>query len=94
MAVDRAVKTTIYAVMVLSCKAGHIELQRGRRGISLWAGQQSRRRPLADPAVNGKTHIIFNFHNGSRETVLLEEDNGKTMLNGSRYFVVKNDRCR
>jgi hypothetical protein len=45
-------------------------------------------------AINGKAHTILNYHSGSKETALLEEDNGKALLNGLRYFVVKNDRCQ
>lgn len=44
--------------------------------------------------IHGKAHIIFKYHGGAVETVLLEDRNGKTLLNGLRYFIVKNDRCR
>jgi len=44
--------------------------------------------------INRKPHIIFNYGGGSSETALLEDKDGKTLLNGSRYFVVENDRCR
>jgi hypothetical protein len=58
--------------------------QASNRGAGHWQIQ----------TINGKAHIIFNYHGGARETALLEDDNGKTLLNGSRYFVVENDRCR
>jgi hypothetical protein len=58
--------------------------QASNRGAGHWQIQ----------AINGKAHIIFNYHGGARETALLEDNSGKILLNGSRYFVVENDRCR
>lgn len=44
--------------------------------------------------VNGQAHMILQYPNGEVYRMLLEDRDGKTIMNGSRYFVVENDRCQ
>ena len=57
--------------------------QSGNRGAGRWRIQ----------AIDDQPNIIFDYHNGNSESYRLEDKKGRTLLNGSRYFVVENDQC-
>ncbi len=57
--------------------------QSQRRGAGGWRIQ----------SIEGETYLIFEYDDGRRENARLEDRNGKTLLNGSRYYVVESDQC-
>lgn len=66
----------------------------GAAGVSVF-GQSSNRGSgnWTIQAIDGEAHIVFRYHDGSQSNARLEDRDGKTLLNGSRYFVVNNDQC-
>jgi len=57
--------------------------QSGKRGAGNWRVQ----------AVEGEAYLVFTYDDGREESARLEDKGGKTLLNGSRYYVVENDQC-
>ncbi len=57
--------------------------QSNRHGLGSWDVQE----------MEGDSHLVFEYDSGQRESARLEEKDGRTMLNGSRYYVVENDQC-
>jgi len=45
-------------------------------------------------SITGKPHIVFNYYSGDSEEYSLEDRDGQTWLNGTRYFVVENNQCQ
>ncbi len=58
--------------------------QTSQRGTGTWQVKK----------IDDHVRIIFNYHNGYQQWANLEEKDGKTLLNGSTYFVVENDQCQ
>ena len=57
--------------------------QSGKRGTGNWRVR----------AVEGEAHLVFSYDDGREESARLGDKRGKTLLNGSRYYVVENDQC-
>ncbi len=44
--------------------------------------------------ADGEVNIIATYNDGSEDSSVLTEEDGKTLIDGVRYFVVENDQCQ
>jgi hypothetical protein len=42
----------------------------------------------------GKSRLVLRYSDGSEESAIIEDRNGQTILNGQRYYMMRNNRCR
>jgi hypothetical protein len=43
---------------------------------------------------DGASRLMLRYSNGREESALLEDRNGRTFLDGQRYYMMRNNRCR
>ena len=41
-----------------------------------------------------KSRLVLLYSDGSEESAIIEDRNGQTILNGQRYYMMRNNRCR
>jgi len=41
-----------------------------------------------------KTRLVLLYSDGGEESAIIEDRNGQTILNGQRYYMMRNNRCR
>jgi hypothetical protein len=42
----------------------------------------------------GKSRLLLHYNNGREESAIIEDRNGQTFLDGQRFYMMRNNRCR
>jgi hypothetical protein len=42
----------------------------------------------------GKSRLLLHYSNGREESAIIEDRNGQTFLDGQRFYMMRNNRCR